>query len=81
MCSLKKLQKGKLTSTYLMVKEKHKKNHSFCFGGVLVTIRMFLIKVTYLIVPASTSSRDKWSISQTHIKTNPPKAGVPVAFG
>lgn len=42
-----------------MVKEKHKKNHSFCFEGVVVTIRMFLIKVTYLIVPASTSSRDK----------------------
>ena len=42
-----------------MVKEKHKKNHSFYFGRVVVTIRMFLIKVTYLIVPASTSSRDK----------------------
>ena len=59
MCSLKKLQKGKLTSTYHTVKKKKKKNRSFCFWGVVVTIRMFLIKVTYLIVPDSTSSRDK----------------------
>lgn len=55
----KEATKRKINSTYLMVKEKHKKNHFFCFEGVVVTIRMFLIKVTYLIVPASTSSRDK----------------------
>lgn len=59
MCSLKKLQKGKLTSTYYTVKKKKKRIILSVFGGVVVTIRMFLIKVTYLIVPDLTSYRDK----------------------